>query len=251
MGCRPMTSNERSDLYEERYYRKYVAPQGVKNFNVTLFESDLQIYTDGDIEDELTETLRDIRKILEAYIEKYPDFNDSLVPIKPLSSDHKIIRHMKDASKKLGVGPMATVAGAVAHYLGQAYYKQTSELIIENGGDLYVYSTSDKKILLHGGKDAKVKNLTIELEKDLLPIGVCTSSGKLGHSLSFGQSDAITVISKDTLVADAAATAFGNLLKGKGQIADVLNYSKTVKGLDGVVAIVDDQMGAWGNFKFV
>lgn len=237
--------------YEERYYRTYVKAQGVRNFNITIYESDLQIYTDRDIKNALEEELKLIRSTIEAYVKTYPAFNESLEPIKVLAEDPVIIRHMKEASKKLGVGPMATVAGAVSHYLGQKYYKESKELVIENGGDIYVYSSEHKKILLHGGPNAKVKNLTIQIDKASLPIGICTSSGKLGHSLSFGNCDAVTVISKDTLVADAAATAFGNLLKDKNDIKNVLTYSKTFKDIEGVIAIVDDQMGAWGDFEFI
>jgi ApbE superfamily uncharacterized protein (UPF0280 family) len=240
-----------TNLYEERYYRQYIAPEEVKNFNITIYESDLQIYTDCDLKLEIENELKMIRWTLETYIHQNPEFAKSLKPVKIKSHDPEIIKHMKEASKKLGVGPMATVAGAVAHYIGEKYYRTTKELIIENGGDLYVYSTQNKRILLHGGVDSKVKNLSIEIPKDQLPIGICTSSGKLGHSLSFGHCDAITVISKDTLVADAAATAFGNLLKNKGHIKNVLNYSRTFKDISGVIAIVDDEMGAWGDFEFV
>ncbi|MBN2897236.1 MAG: UPF0280 family protein [Clostridia bacterium] len=241
----------KADIYEERYYRRYVAPEQIQNFNITIFESDLQIYTDGDLEDVLKVELKKLRETIEAYIQIYPEFNASLKPIKVLPSDPLIIKHMKEASKKLGVGPMATVAGAVSHYLGLMFYKETKELIIENGGDLFVYSIQNKRVLLHGGAHSKVNNLSIEIDSNELPIGICTSSGKLGHSLSFGKCDAVTVISKDTLVADAAATAFGNLLIDKSKIKDVLNYSRTFKDISGVIAIVDDQMGAWGNFEFV
>jgi ApbE superfamily uncharacterized protein (UPF0280 family) len=239
-----------SNDYQERYYRDYVAG-GLRTFNITLFESDLQIYADQALRQSLEEELKIIRQEIEDYIKKYPEFQMSLKPLKILKNDSLLIGHMKEASKKLGVGPMATVAGAVAHYLGQAFYQETSELIIENGGDLYVYSGTDKKVLLHGGPEATVKDLTIKIDKDKLPMGVCTSSGKLGHSKSFGRCDAVTVLSKDTLVADAAATALGNLLKSKGDIREVLQYSKTFKDIVGVVAIVDDQMGAWGEFEFV
>jgi len=239
-----------SKVFEERYYRDYIA-QDIENFNITILESDLQIYTDKALQEPIESELRNIRAIIEAYIKSYPEFNISFKPVKINANDPPIIKHMKEASKKLGVGPMATVAGAVGHYLGQKFYQQTKELIIENGGDLYVYSTKDKTILLHGGSEATVKNLSIKLDKVNLPIGVCTSSGKVGHSKSFGNSDAITVLAKDTLIADAAATALGNLLKHKADINDVLQYSKTFKELEGVIAIVDDHMGAWGNFEFV
>ena len=242
-----MASND----YEERYYRTYIAPENTSSFNITIYESDLQIYTDGQLQVALENELKIIRKTIENYTMSDSLFVESLVPLQSKSDDPIIIKHMKEASKKLGVGPMATVAGAVAHYLGEKFYSRTNELIIENGGDLFVYSTEHKTILLHGGPNATVKNLSIKIDKSMLPIGVCTSSGKVGHSLSFGNCDAVTVLSKDTLVADAAATALGNLLKNKSDINSVLQYSKTFKDIEGVVAIVDDKMGAWGAFEFI
>ncbi len=240
-----------SPNYEERYYRTYIEAEKTSSFNITIYESDLQIYTDGQLQVALEEELKMIRKTIETYVIACPEFIKSLVPISIKKNDPVIIKHMKEASKKLSVGPMATVAGAVSHYLGEKFYDGTNELIIENGGDLFVYSKEHKTILLHGGPNATVKNLSIKIDKSLLPIGVCTSSGKVGHSLSFGNCDAVTVLSKDTLVADAAATALGNLLKDKKDINSVLQYSKTFKEISGVIAIVDDQMGAWGAFEFI
>ena len=217
-----------SDIYEERYYREYIKNKKIMNYNITVFETDLQIYSDIDLKDEIKKSVEDFRKILTDYIEKYPEFNLSLYPVKILPDDNDFIKHMKDASRKLNVGPMATVAGAISHYVGDIYRNRARTLIIENGGDIYISSDEDRVVLIDSGKSRFGNKLNITIEKENLPMGICTSSGKMGHSLSFGKSDAVVVISKDTLLADATATAVGNFINNPKDIEKGIEFIKKI-----------------------
>jgi ApbE superfamily uncharacterized protein (UPF0280 family) len=240
-----------SEVYEERYYREYIKKKSIKNYNVTVFETDLQIYSDVDLKDEIKKSVEDLRKILTDYIERHPEFNFSLYPVKVLPDDSDFIRHMKESSRRLNVGPMATVAGAISHYIGFLYKDRAKTLIIENGGDIYISSDEDRVVLIDAGKSKFGNKLNIKIDKEDLPVGICTSSGKMGHSLSFGKSDAVVIISKDTLLADATATAVGNFINCKKDIETGIEFIKKIDGIDGAIIIAEDSIGAYGKIKFV
>jgi hypothetical protein len=87
----------------------------------------------------------------------------------------------------------------------------------------------------------------IVIEPGETPLGICTSSGTVGHSLSFGKSDAVCVLSKSAALADAAATAVGNIVREKKDIERGLERGKEIEGVSGVLIIVGEKMGAWGD----
>jgi len=91
----------------------------------------------------------------------------------------------------------------------------------------------------------------IKIPAEDTPIGVCTSSGKIGHSLSFGRADAVVVLSRDAALADAAATAVGNAVKTGDEIEKGIHLARRIPGVLGVVIVVDDRIGAWGKVQLV
>lgn len=95
--------------------------------------------------------------------------------------------------------------------------------------------------------DIKITNIGLKFQSLQNIIGICTSSATIGPSLSFGRADAATVISKDVILADAAATALGNSIKekSKASIEKALTSIGNDK-IEGMIAIVGDTMGIWG-----
>jgi hypothetical protein len=73
----------------------------------------------------------------------------------------------------------------------------------------------------------------------------------VGHSLSFGKADAVVVLSRSTALADAAATAIGNIVKEETDVQKALDYARSVKGLVGVAVLVNDKMGVWGKINLI
>jgi ApbE superfamily uncharacterized protein (UPF0280 family) len=86
---------------------------------------------------------------------------------------------------------------------------------------------------------------------DKTPLGICTSSGTVGHSLSFGRADAVVIVSKDTFLSDAVATATGNVVKDESHIEKGIEFASSIDGVDGVLIIVGESLGAWGDIKLV
>jgi ApbE superfamily uncharacterized protein (UPF0280 family) len=156
---------------------------------------------------------------------------------------------MAAAGLKAGVGPMAAVAGAIAECVGRELLTYTAEIIVENGGDIFLKIKKDRVVGIYAGESPLTGKLGLEIEARATPLGVCTSSGKVGHSLSYGRADAVVAMSADTALADAAATAIGNRVKQAGDTDKALEFARGIVGLKGVVIIIGEKVGAWGDVK--
>ena len=146
---------------------------------------------------------------------------------------------------------MAAVAGAVAEYVGRELLNFSSEVIVENGGDIFLKNLERRVVGIYTGKAPFTGKIALQIEPEDTPLGVCTSSGTVGHSLSFGRADAAIVLSPSTPLADAAATAIGNLVTEEDDIYRGIEFAKGIEGLKGVAIIKDDKMALWGEINLV
>jgi len=147
------------------------------------------------------------RNEIEQFIQDDEFFEACLKPYDFSKKDPEIIRKMCESSEKLNVGPMATVAGIIAEYAVKAMVSKGAKYaIVDNGGDIALFSNRIVNIGIFTGKQCTGK-LAYQVLPDDRILGICTSSAKIGHSLSFGNTDAVTVISHNVALADAAATA--------------------------------------------
>ena len=179
-----------------------------------------------------TSSIRHHRKQLEKYIQDNPKFLYSLQPV-PVIKGPRIIRLMAEASEKANVGPMAAVAGVLADLAVEDMALAGSEVaVVENGGEVSAISNQPIDIALSAGDSPLSKQIGFRLEK--FPIGVATSSGLFSHALSFGEAEAVTVFAVNAGVADAVATAVGNLIKGDDFRGAVERGIKEALGIEGV-----------------
>jgi hypothetical protein len=236
---------------QEFKYRKLINAKGLLRSAVIEKESDLLVLADKALTTPAHEKLKKIRKELEEYIAKNPKFEKSFKPIIVSPFSPRIIRTMAWAAHKANVGPMASVAGAVAEAVGKSLLKHSKEVIVENGGDIFLKITKPRRIGVYAGRSPFSEKIAIEISPENTPLGICTSAGTVGHSVSFGAADAVLVTAKSAALADAAATAIGNVVKDEETIEDGLKIAKKIRGLHGVLIIKNDKMGAWGTLKIV
>lgn len=247
----PASKESQTDNYEPRFYRDWTGrhhKQPLKRFNITQDESDLDLYVTDHVEG-AAEVLTDCRKILIAHIEKEPEFKDSLVPIPIEPNDPPMIQRMKDAALQAEVGPMAAVAGIVAEIVGTQLAKKNPDVIVENGGDLYLSLSTTRRVLIYAGTSPLSNCLALVINPEDTPLGICTSSGTFGHSLSFGKADAVVILSPDAALADAVATATANRIQTKTDLQEAVQYASKISGILGVVAIKEDSLAVWGDLK--
>lgn len=235
--------------YQERTYRNRVSHSDLKSFHVCVRETDLSIYCDTDISQQAVESVYTYRGFIESYIEKHPDFLTSLSPVRVDDFAPPIIRDMITAALVANVGPMASVAGAVSEYVGNDLLAMSQDVIVENGGDIFIKTQREVRVGIFAGDSPLTYKINLLLKPAQMPIGVCTSSGTVGHSLSFGKADAVCVVSKSPTLADAAATAIGNLVKAKGDIRPALEKASQIEGVLGTLIIIGDQFGIIGDME--
>ncbi len=238
-------------MFENRTYRSKALRKGLKHFQVTVKETDLYIQAQSDLSEKALKSVLECRGYLESYIIRQPEFLTSLVPVHPLLPAPKIITDMTYAANKAGVGPMAAVAGAVAEFTCKKLLKDSREIIVENGGDICMKIDTETIFAIFAGKSPLSMNTGIRLDKRKTPFALCTSSGTLGHSKSFGRADAVSIISDSCALADAAATALGNIVKKETDIEKAINTGKSIKGIQGIIIIKNKTLGVWGDLEIV
>ncbi len=243
-------------MYEERTYRNRISSGNLKSFGVTVQETDLWICADPlsaarTLTDQAKEQVFRVRGQIEAYIRCYPDFIKTLVPWTATEPVPPVIREMTDAGRRAGVGPMAAVAGAVAAAVGTDLLAVSREVIVENGGDVFVKLNRPFTYGVFAGKSKLSMRFGIRLDGGGAPLGVCTSSGTIGHSYSRGKADAVCVVSSSCAVADAAATAICNQVISEKTIQPAIDFGRQIQGVTAIVVIVGDNAGIWGDAEMV
>lgn len=194
--------------------------------------------------------IRRIRLEMEAYLEKDPDYARSLMPYKASPEAPLIFRAMSAVADKSGIGPMSAVAGAVARKVGETLKAEfeVQEVIVENGGDIYADIIEDIDISVFAGHSPLSEKVGLHLEAAYTPLGICTSSGTVGPSLSFGKADAVMIVCRDALLADTYATAFANTVQTADDINPCLDKIKATEEILAAIIIKDDKLGICGKF---
>ena len=236
-------------MYKERFYRKQNPGSELLSYEVRFFESDLLIKTDSDLSLVARKSTEHYHGIIREYIRSNPEFGAALKPIPADTKAPLIIKKMIAASRRARVGPMAAVAGAMAEFVGKDLLKKCSEVIVENGGDIFLKVHKIRKIGIFAGAASVFNGLALLVRPEETPCGICTSSGRIGHSLSFGLSDAVMVRAASALTADAYATAIANLIKNKKDLPRAVETAKKNPLIQGVVAISGDEMISYGNVE--
>lgn len=244
-------TDDSPDAYRDRSYRRVLTGGTWMSFSVASEQSDLLIRADRDLTSCAAARLHDLRHAIELYIKKHPVFLSSLAPLPhdPFAPD--IVQAMLRAGAQAGVGPMAAVAGAIAESVGRFLLGFSRRVLVENGGDLFLSAAEDLTILIFAGSSPLSQRVALRVKSSEMPIGLCTSSATVGHSLSYGKADAVSVKAQTAALADAAATAIANRVHDAQAIASALRWGSGLKGVSGVVVIVGDRLGAWGDVELI
>jgi len=238
-------------MYEERKYREWVRHDDLVAVRVVEEETDLLVSGDIDLSAAAAEAITKYRKQLKEYISKDRKFQLALKPLGVSDDAPEIVKEMAEAARIVGVGPMASVAGAMAERVGRDLLGLGEQIIVENGGDIFIKTSSKRLLGIYAGDSPFTGRLALQIDPDQTPMGICTSSGTVGHSLSFGRADAVVVLSKWTALADAAATATGNLVKTEDDVQKAVDFARAIEGVEGLVVIIGEKIGAWGKIEIV
>ena len=236
-------------MYEQRTYRNLVKTDDLVKFEVVVKETDLLVRAESNLSNETRESVLNYRHQLETYITMHPEFQRSLIPLAEDPRAPELVREMIRVSQMARVGPMAGVAGAMAEWVSRDLLKFSKEVITENGGDIYLATNRERTIGIYAGQSPLSLKIGVVIGPEESPLGICTSSGTVGPSLSFGKADAVCILSKSAALADAAATAVGNIVREKKDIELGFERGREIEGILGIVIIVGEKMGVWGSIK--
>ncbi|MBW2614894.1 MAG: UPF0280 family protein [Deltaproteobacteria bacterium] len=237
--------------HEERSYRNKVSTSDMASFHVAVKETDLWVSADRNLEKETTDLVFECRKQLETYISIHPELATTLLPYGQDPYAPPMIREMIDVTKGLGVGPMASVAGAIAQYVGRGLMRITDQVIVENGGDIFLKANRPVTVSIFAGDSLLSEKFGLLISERQMPLGVCSSSARVGHSLSMGIADVVCILSPSAALADGAATALGNRIMAKKDIKKIAGRANRIEGILGGVTIVEDSMATWGDVELV
>ena len=240
-----------TQAHQPRTYRNRLSPGPMASFRVVVKETDLQIHADRSMGEEARDLVLEHRGYLESYIETHPEFVSTLEPWTLNEPAPEIVRAMIDAGRKSGVGPMAAVAGAIAERVGLGILRRSRNVVVENGGDIFMKTRWPMTVGIFAGTSPLSLRVGLQIEPGKMPMGVCTSSGTVGHSLSKGNADAVGVVARSCALADAAATAIGNRVRSRGDISSAVDFGKQISGVEGVVIILGQDIGLWGQLELV
>ena len=233
----------------DRTYRQSLSFRNYYNFTVKISETDLYILADSDLSDLAFQSALRCRVQIEEYIQIHPEFRTSLVPVSSDELAPEIIKDMLKASRAARVGPMASVAGAIAEHVGRDLLKKSANVIVENGGDIFLNVKDNVSVGIFAGDSPLTGRIALSIDAIETPLGICTSSGTVGHSLSFGSADAVCIKSKSASLADAAATSVGNLIKKKIDVKTGLERAMSIQGVLGVLIIKGDTLAVQGSME--
>lgn len=236
--------------YETPFYRDILKKEELLTYRVKIKQTDLLIRSDKDCRDIAERTTRKLRRQLEDYIEKDPFFLHAFRPYPVGEDTPEIVRLMAGAAILARVGPMAAVAGAIAELVGKELLKYCEEVIVENGGDIFIRCKKPRLTGIYAGENSPFSNkIGILVHPEETPLGICTSSGTVGPSFSMGEADAVVAIAPSSALADASATALANLVKEEIPLKKVVKKAEEIEGLKGAVIVKGDKIVVWGEVK--
>jgi len=233
--------------HEPRRYRRLVAPEGLVAFEVAVGETDLMVLAERELRDEARAAAREARRQIESHAALRPDFLGARKPLPPPTDAQPIVAAMYAGAQVAGTGPMAAVAGAVAEHVARALAEDSSEVIVENGGDLFAVTSRERLVAIAAPGSPLDGRIALAL-----PPGeraLCTSSGTVGHSASAGRADAVVVAAADGALADAVATATGNRVSSAEDVQTAVEWARGREGVRHVLVICGETLGAWGDLE--
>lgn len=191
-----------------------------------------------------------LRSNLEDYIRRQPEFSSSHHPLKLLPDASAPVRMAGEAGYRTSTGPMAVIAGLFARHAGEFLRNQfkVNEIVVENGGDFYLLLEEDLVMTIYAGSSPLSGRIGVVIPAAGSPWGVCTSSGTVGHSFSYGKADAVMVACESPILADGWATSLANRVQSPDNIPGVLNFSEQFDEIESLVIICRDKVGIRGNF---
>ncbi len=241
----------KTDMYEDRFYRKTFTDRW-HACEINIGQTDILVKTEDRLDKSyISNLIKRLRSEIEEYISRFPEFETSLLPVRKQEPAGPIIQEMIEKTALVGTGPMSSVAGAIAEFMGRRLASAHGQFIVENGGDIWMKKQGDIFLGVYAGFDNPINDFLLKIPNKNGMLGVCSSSSVLGHSLSLGSADLVTVISESAIFADALATKIANRVCTDADVDKETNMAKQYELTRGVMIVRKDKIGLWGGINLV
>ena len=233
--------------HQPRSYRRVVGAADLVAFEVAIAETDLMVMAREPMREQARAAIREARRQIESHGTLRPEFLTARNPLPADPSAPDVPAQMYEAARVADTGPMAAVAGAIAEFVARRLAAEGGEAIVENGGDLFIISGSERSVSVRAPSSALDGRLAL-----LVPPGemaVCTSSGTVGHSASAGRADAVVIVADSGALADAMATATANRVRSAEDIEPAIEWARSRARLRQVVVVCAGALGVWGQLE--
>jgi len=218
---------------------------------VQVGETAATIASEGEYFGAALEAMKDARRQVQREISANQYFLTSLEPVDCSPTAGPVPRGMCDAARLAGVGPMAAVAGAIAHAALDAMIRQGCEHgWVDNGGDVALVLREPITLEVFSEPLAE-ETVALELEPAGRVMSVCSSSGRLGSSISLGDSDVALAIAESGCLADALATAVGNRVRDRDSLRTCFRPFEEIEGFIAGLAMIDGATAMCGDMPRV
>lgn len=232
-----------------RWYREHHTSERWECYGVKVETTDLYIRSTVNLREIAEDMVHDLRDQVRRHASQRPDFLTAMSPLDEPEGLSPMLQRMYRASRAAGVGPMAAVAGAIAELTGEALAENSDEVIVENGGDIWMRLSEPALISLYAGRSRFSGRFNLKIHHEQTPMGICSSSGRFGHSFSMGRADLVTVTSPSATLADAVATEACNRISGENDLQQSVAYAMSVEGVSGILCIYWDTMAMQGDIE--
>jgi ApbE superfamily uncharacterized protein (UPF0280 family) len=237
--------------FSNRTYRCWPGRAGRREFRLTAGRSDLFVTCDCSLEAGGTAAHARAMDAVEVEALFTPGFLESLDPVAS-TAGHGVAARMASAARVWNVGPMAAVAGAIADEVGLRLLEAGARNVtVENGGDVFASMDGPVRFAVHPGPQSSFEDSFVFETDASGGVGICTSSGTLGHSLSLGMADAVTAVASDAATADAAATSIADRILSGDDVEDVIESERIRGELRALFAAAGGRAGFWGCIELV
>lgn len=181
---------------------------------------------------------------IQSYAVRHPGFQGSKRPLEADATAPPIVREMAEMSSMAGVGPMYTVPGAMAEFVGRKLAEHLPEVTVSCDQSHYVVARHRSRLALNA--EPPYDGLGLLIRPDLGPHGVFMKMepGKRGVV-----AEIIVVVARSCILADAAAAAAGAIMHKFDGLKAALRYVKGLPGLHGAVLIQGRSIGVTGGLE--
>jgi ApbE superfamily uncharacterized protein (UPF0280 family) len=240
--------------YGARHYKLHRDWLSGADFYLTQIaakETELQVFTSRKAERRMIEEkIRLLRLDIENYIERDRLFLVSLRPVEVAKDAPVIVKEMSRCARLINCGPMQTLAGAIAGYLGRALSDNGfKDVVVKNATSIFIKSSKTLAINFYTGRSKIWSRLKLKIRPKDTPLCVAIQEGRRAQDINFGCADNVFVLSSNAALAQGAAVSVANRINTKADMQRALDFARTIKGIEGVAIIMKNNMLSWGKVE--